>query len=321
MKKESMLKNGSLLLKERISYFNGKYFNPIRSFCMKELQNATDDYNTGLIFDHDVGNCIWYKGSLEGRTISVRTNFYEGVEMAINEIVIASQMSAHKNALKLLGCCLETRIPILVYEFPSGGSLIDRIFSPPNPLSWKSRLRIAYDIANVIAYLHTAFPRSIIHTDIKPSSFFLDQDCAAKLSDFSLSITLPEGEMHVEDEIRGTFGYLAPETLISGVYTEKNDVFSFGILLLELLIGKRVHSIMHEERASIQDYAQSFVNTYDINGTVDPIILAQPRGIHEELQFQAIFDLAMRCSMKDMDERPTIVNAAKEVRRIQKFVP
>ncbi|KAL6316775.1 hypothetical protein AAG906_021075 [Vitis piasezkii] len=92
----------SLLLKERISYFNGKYFNPIRSFSMKELKNATDDYNTSLIFDHDVGNCIWYKGSLEGRTISVRTNFYEGVEMAINEIAIASQMSAHKNALKLL---------------------------------------------------------------------------------------------------------------------------------------------------------------------------------------------------------------------------
>ena len=124
---------------------------------MKELKNATDDYNTSLIFDHDVGNCIWYKGSLEGRTISIRTNFYEGVEMAINEIAIASQMSAHKNALKLLECCLETRIPILVYEFPSSGFLIDRIFSPPNPLSWKSRLRIAYDIANVIAYLTLHF--------------------------------------------------------------------------------------------------------------------------------------------------------------------
>ncbi|KAJ9676272.1 hypothetical protein PVL29_025004 [Vitis rotundifolia] len=239
---------------------------------MKELQNATDDYNTSLIFDHDVGNCIWYKGSLEGRTISVRTNFYEGVEVAINEIAIASRISAHKNAL--------------------------------------NRLRIAYDIANVIAYLHTAFPRSIIHTDIKPSGFFLDQDCAAKLSDFSLSITLPEGEMQVEDEIRGTFAYLAAETLISGLWHSSVGTFE-----------KKAHSIMHEERASIQDYAQSFVNTYDINGIVDPIILAQPRGIHEELQFQAIFDLAMRCSMKDMDERPTIVNAAKEVRRIQKFVP
>ncbi|XP_034674566.1 non-functional pseudokinase ZED1-like [Vitis riparia] len=183
-------------------------------------------------------------------------------------------MNAHKNALKLLRCCLETRIPILVYEFPSGRSLIDRIFFPPNPLSWKNRLRIAYDIANVIAYLHTTFPRSIIHTGIKPLSFFLDNDCAAKLFDFSLSITLSKGEMQVEDEIRGTFGYLAPETLISGVYTEKNDVFSFGILLLELLIGKKAHSIMHKEITSVQDYAQSFVNTYDINGIVDPIILA-----------------------------------------------
>ncbi|RVW31520.1 Non-functional pseudokinase ZED1 [Vitis vinifera] len=125
----------------------------------------------------------------------------------------------------------------------------------------ESRLRIAYDIANVIAYLHIAFPRSIIHTDIKPSSFFLDQDCAAKLSDFSLSITLPEGEC------------------------------MWRMKFVELL------------------------DTWLLR------LLSQPRGIHEELQFQAIFDLAMRCSMKDMDERPTIVNAAKEVRRIQKFVP
>ena len=155
-------------------------------------------------------------------------------------------MSVHKNALKLLGCCLETRIPILVYEFISGGSLIDRKVSLENPLSGRSRLRIAYDTANVIAYLHTAFPRCVIHTDIKPSSFFLDQDCAAKLSDFSLSITLPEGEVQVEDEIHGTFGYVAPKTLTSGVYIQKNDVFSFGILLLELLIGKKAYCLMHE---------------------------------------------------------------------------
>ncbi|RVW82956.1 Non-functional pseudokinase ZED1 [Vitis vinifera] len=224
MKKESMLKNGSLLLKERISYFNGKYFNPIRSFCMKELQNATDDYNTGLISTMmwviAYGTKVLWKveQSLLGPT------FMKVLKWLSMKLLLASQMSAHKNALKLLGCCLETRIPILVYEFPI----------------W-----------------------SIIHTDIKPSSFFLDQDCAAKLSDFSLSITLPEGEMHVEDEIRGTFGYLAPETLIS----------------------------------------------------------AQPRGIHEELQFQAIFDLAMRCSMKRYGRETNHSECCKEVRRIQKFVP
>ena len=104
-----MLKNGGLLLEKRISYF-GRYSNPIRNFSIQEIQKATENFNGNLIFNHDVGYYYkWRKGSLEGRVICIRTifpSFPAHVQTVINEIAVATQMSSHKNVLKLLGCCL-----------------------------------------------------------------------------------------------------------------------------------------------------------------------------------------------------------------------
>ncbi|CBI22073.3 unnamed protein product, partial [Vitis vinifera] len=176
-REELFLKNGSLLLEKLVCSFNGKS-NPIRYFSDKELQKATNNYSSALDL-HDSGYYKCYKGSVDDRLICVRKfdpNYrypFEGpLERIINEIAIATQMSAHKNVLKLLGCCLETQLPTLVYEFPMDGSL-SHLSPNPNrriqsqPLLLKSRLRIAWEIANVAAYLHTAFPRPFIHRDIR----------------------------------------------------------------------------------------------------------------------------------------------------------
>ena len=149
------------------------------------------------------------------RSICIPTHsrsFLADPEMVANEISVAAQLSGHKNSLKLLGCCLETQIPTLVFEFPMNGNLGDQLRSNPTCLSWKSRLKIANEIASVITYLHTALPRPIIHRDIHPGHFYLDQDLRAKLSDFICSMALPEGKTQVENEVAcGTLGYLGPE--------------------------------------------------------------------------------------------------------------
>ncbi|WKA11712.1 hypothetical protein VitviT2T_029185 [Vitis vinifera] len=162
----------------------------MRSFSADELQKATDSYNhENRIFGY-TSHFRWYKGCFE----------------------VAAQLSGHKNSLKLLGCCLETQIPTLVFEFPMNGNLGDQLRSNPTCLSWKSRLKIANEIASVITYLHTALPRPIIHRDIHPGHFYLDQDLRAKLSDFICSMALPEGKTQVENEVAcGTLGYLGPE--------------------------------------------------------------------------------------------------------------
>ncbi|XP_059590864.1 non-functional pseudokinase ZED1 isoform X1 [Vitis vinifera] len=322
-REECMLKNGSLLLEKRISYFGGRYSNPIHNFSIQEIQRATDNFNGNLIFNDDVSSFYkWYKGSLEGRVICIRkifrSSFAENPQIVTNEIAVATQMSSHKNALKLLGCCLETRVPILVYEFSSCEPLAEKIFDCNEPFPLKGRLKIAYEIASVIAYLHTAFPRPIIHRDIKPHHFFLDNGSTPKLSNFELSIALPEGETRVKDVPRGTLGYLAPE-LFSWEYTEKTDVFSFGTLILELLTRRRASFLAKRKGVSMRKHGEDHIETYGIHDILDPSSLVEGGGVLEQQQFEAVCQLALKCTEEFAEDRPTIVDAAKEIRRIQRY--
>ena len=253
------------------------------------------------------------------------------LERVIKEITFATQLSAHKNVLKLFGCCLETQTPVLVYEYPVNGvvPLYDVIHPSTDGksrqrLPWKSRLRISGDIAHVIAYLHTAFPRAIIHREVTLSFFFLDEDCVPKLSNFFFAIALPEGRKYVVDGVMGIEGFIAPEYEMTGMVTEKVDVFSFGKLLLELLTGRRTIDfgpLGNDGELLLQDCIKTYVEDHELDGFVDASILPRGGEIHEELQLLAVTKLALRCIMTAAEQRPTMVEIAKELRRIQRFVP
>ena len=321
-----MLRNGGLLLEKRISYFNSKYSNPIRTFSAKELQKATDDYNLNLIsgFGPDYR---WYKGCLEDRVIFVKkyntcyiSSFDDDPESVTNEIAVAAQVSGHKNALKLLGCCLETPKPTLVFEFPKNGNLDDQLRSSNQTcLPWRIRLKIANEIASVITYLHTAFPRPIIHRDIHHINIQLDQDFSAKLSDFMLCMALPEGETQVKsNRIIWSYFYMAPEILEYGVYSEKSDVFGFGSILFYLLTGKICGG-----RGSDEYCRRSYIRNHTMNEIVDPTILAEAEaaeggeGVHH--QFLAVFELILKCLKDNAEERPIMLDVAKQLKRIQRY--
>ena len=250
----SFMKNGGLLLEELIAFCNDKS-NPTRNFSAKELRKATNNYDPCPRF-LVAADFEFYKGSLEDRLVSVKVYRDERgiqdniLERIIKDIVVGSQMSAHKNVLKLLGCCLETKHPILVYEFVGDKILsncirpIDRVNSQPLP--WKCSLRIAMGIANAIAYLHTTFSRPVVHRDIQSPTIILDGENVAGLIDFSLSISIPEGQLHAEDAVLGRMGLGDPEYSSTGHVTEKSDVFSFGLFLLVLLAGWIVFRIAFE---------------------------------------------------------------------------
>ena len=187
----NFLKNGASVLEAVIRYFNGDC-NPIRSYSAKELRSATRDFKQKIHKD-----CFYtlYKGIHEGREIAVKTFevcLEDEVKRVANEVAIASRMSNHNNVLKLLGCCLETELTILVYESPTNGNLRSYIDSKDQQLPWEHKLRVAIGIANAVAYLHHGLSKKIIHRDIKPGHIFLDQNGAAKLLDFLLAIPIPE---------------------------------------------------------------------------------------------------------------------------------
>jgi serine/threonine protein kinase len=324
-KERAFLENGSKLLEKLVASCNSRPI-PIRTFSYEELSRATNNFDPRLVlYKHQW--YILYKGySLEGRTISVKKyemlESTEELDFPFTDIAISAKISPHKNALKLIGCCLETRFPILVLESVENGTLADRICASRDgearqkhqPMAWQTRLKIAREIAHAIAYLHIAFSRPIIHRDIKPYNIFFDQHDVPKLSDFSISVSIPEGETHVKDKVYGTYGFACPKYVATGWANEKSDVYGFGMLLFQLLTGQPSKNL-----CSHLSFANCITKNA-INEIVDPTILTREGRVGVERQLLAMLELVLICRAEDPEIRPNMINVTKELRRIERSV-
>ncbi|KAJ6305893.1 hypothetical protein OIU78_021261 [Salix suchowensis] len=326
------MKNGRRLLEELIASCDGKC-NPIRSFSAKDLQKATNSYDSGQLICEDLDYKL-YKGFLEDRPISVKKYMFlrgtsEYMGSPFTDVVVGSQMSSHKNVLKLIGCCLESEHPILVHEFAGCETLSrfmshhpDQIQSPPTP-SWKSRIKIAVDVANALAYLHTALSKRVIHRDITPAAILMDVNYVAKLMDFSLAIAIPDGETDVRERVVGTFRFVAPDCMMTGSYTERSDVYSFGVVLLKLVVGQSECNTSCSVTGGGLDLVSHFKNSIARDGIeeiLDPAIVAEGRWPGKERQLNDFIDLALRCAHESAEERPAMMEVGKELRKIYKYV-
>ncbi|XP_047942879.1 putative wall-associated receptor kinase-like 11 [Salvia hispanica] len=191
-------RNGGLLLQQQT---NKGAFGKTKVFPAKELEVATDNFNESRIIGQG-GQGTVYKGMLyDGKIIAIKKSKLVEVnqlEQFINEGVILSQIN-HRNVVKLLGCCLETEVPLLVYDFMRNGTLFDLIHDPSSefPCTWNMRLKIAADIAGAVAYLHSASFVPIYHKDIKSTNILLDEKFVVKVSDFGISRTIATYQTHL----------------------------------------------------------------------------------------------------------------------------
>lgn len=320
------LMNNKVLLEKLIASSNGNY-NPIRDFSVQELTTATNNYDRERIIIQESGY-ILYKGFLNARAVSIlkfgeNYNSDNQYKFCFNNIVFGSQMS-HKSILKLIGCCLETQIPILVYESVELGTLADRIYRRRRhnfePLPLRNRLKVAMELANAVAYLHVGFGRPIIFMSVTPWRIIFDDQNVAKLFDFSLSVSIPEGETHVDVQIAGTSGYIAPEVLLGAKSNEKYDVHSFGMLLLDLLTGQKITSFCRDKRLVVEDYLWDLLKKYveenGLNEMVDPMIIEEGLCPRKEQLLQAYLDFAFKCVSESPEERPTMIDVAKQLRQM-----
>ncbi|TKY71217.1 Cysteine-rich receptor protein kinase 25 [Spatholobus suberectus] len=208
------------------------------------IKAATDDFSdTNKLGQGGFGAV--YKGVLPvGNEIAVKRlmrNSWQGIEEFKNEVILIAKLQ-HKNLVRLLGCALEGDEKLLIYEFMSNKSLDQFIFDPEkrSKLDWKTYSGIISGIARGLLYLHEESRLKIIHRDLKPNNVLLDHELLAKISDFGMARIFSENQNAANTKrVVGTYGYMAPEYAMEGLFSVKSDVFSFGVILLEIISGKR----------------------------------------------------------------------------------
>ncbi|KAJ9184385.1 hypothetical protein P3X46_004116 [Hevea brasiliensis] len=214
----------------------------VRMFQLKEVKKATKNFSKDRVLGSG-GFGEVYKAELQDGTVvaikSAKVGNVKSTQQVLNEVGILSQVN-HKNLVRLLGCCVEGEQPLMIYEYISNGTLHDLLHGNSSTfLDWRRRLRIAFQTAEALAYLHSGVYTPIYHRDVKSTNILLDDDFNAKVADFGLSRLARPGLSHVSTCARGTLGYVDPEYYRNYQLTDKSDVYSYGVVLLELLTSQK----------------------------------------------------------------------------------
>ncbi|CAK8534796.1 unnamed protein product [Lathyrus sativus] len=215
----------------------------VKIYTYKELRKATDDFSqANKIGEGGFGSV--YMGRLKGGKLAaikvLSAESKQGVKEFLTEINVISEIE-HENLVKLYGCCVERNSRILVYNYLENNSLSRTLLGGSHNsiyFDWRTRCRICVGVASGLAFLHEEVRPPIIHRDIKASNILLDKDLTPKISDFGLAKLMPANATHVSTRVAGTLGYLAPEYAIGGRLTRKADIYSFGVLLVEIVSGR-----------------------------------------------------------------------------------
>lgn len=285
----------------------GKNASTWRRFSLKELHAATNNFN----YDNKLGEGgfgsvywgqLWDGSQIAVKRLKVWRNKAE-MEFAV-EVEILARVR-HKNLLSLRGYCAEGQERLIVYDYMPNLSLLSHLRSQHESLlDWSRRMTIAVGSAEGIAYLHHHATPHIIHGDIKASNVLLDSDFKAQVAHFGFAKLIPDGATHTTTQVKGTLGYLAPEYSVLGKASESCDVYSFGILLLELVSGKRpVEKINATRRRSITEWALPLVCERNFSEIADP----KMNGKYVEQELERVVFVGLICAHNQPEKRPTML--------------
>ncbi|XP_024374635.1 probable LRR receptor-like serine/threonine-protein kinase At1g67720 [Physcomitrium patens] len=299
---------------------NGTNGQGAKPFSHAEITAAT------LNFSKQIGaggfGPVYYGKLANGREVAVKVSDMssrQGAAEFNNEVQLLSRVH-HRNLVSLLGYCQEDGKQMLVYEYLHKGTVREHLWGSPlatkEPLDWKQRLDVSLNAAQGLEYLHTGCSPIIIHRDIKSSNILLTDKYVAKVADFGLSRLGPEessGATHVSTVVKGTAGYLDPEFWSTNHLSERSDVFSFGVVLLEVLCGRQPinNGLPDKSQSNIVEWVRNSLLAGDIESILDPAV----RDCHPNMDsVWKVAELAIQCVEPRGIHRPWMRDVVKELR-------
>lgn len=261
---------------------------------LKELEAATGNFNSANQISGSV-----YRGTIDETPVAIKK-----MQRDVSRDVRILEKLHHFNLVRLLGFCVSDTHSYLVFENADNGSLADCLQSNSPFLSWRRRLEIALDVADGLSYLHNYSVPPYVHKDIKSSNVLLDRNIRAKIANFGLAKSAEEG-FYLTRHVNGTKGYMAPEYLADGLVTPKLDIFSFGVVMLELLSGKP--AVLRRDGdvmlwTTIESVVEGSNPKEKLKGFMD-------LGLQDDYPLEIAFAMARltrRCVHEDLNSRPTI---------------
>ncbi|KAD1365142.1 hypothetical protein E3N88_42929 [Mikania micrantha] len=312
---------------------SSKHADREEEFTFADLALATNNFS----HENKIGAGsfgVVYKGKLlDGREVAIKRGetsqkakkFQEKESAFDSELAFLSRLH-HKHLVRLVGYCEEREEKLLVYEYMKNGALYDHLHDKKNVdknssllNSWKMRIKIALDAARGIEYLHNYAVPPIIHRDIKSSNILLDTNWVARVSDFGLSLMGPESESeHRPAKAAGTVGYIDPEYYGLNVVTAKSDVYGLGVVMLELLTGKRAIFKSNDDTndgapISLVDYAVPAIISGELTNALDKRV--RPPEVNEAEAVELMAYTAMHCVKLEGRERPTMTDIVANLER------
>ncbi|XP_057471559.1 PTI1-like tyrosine-protein kinase At3g15890 [Actinidia eriantha] len=286
---------------------------PWEIYSLKELLHATNNFhNDNKIGEGGFGSVYWGR-TTKGVEIAVKRlkamTAKAEMEFAV-EVEILGRVR-HKNLLGLRGFYAGGDERLIVYDFMPNHSLITHLhgqLAADCLLDWPRRMTIAVGSAEGLAYLHHEANPHIIHRDIKASNVILDSEFQAKVADFGFAKLIPDGVSHLTTRVKGTLGYLAPEYAMWGKVSESCDVYSFGILLLEIISAKKpLEKLPGGIKRDIVQWAKPYVQKCDFEHIADPRL----KGKYDTVQLRKVVVIAMRCADGNPENRPSMLQVVE----------
>ncbi|XP_078448274.1 protein kinase STUNTED-like [Wolffia australiana] len=291
-----------LSLRSELTSVLGKNSSSCRWFSDAELQTCTDHFSSENLIGRG-GSGKVYRGCLPGGdrvAVKVPNSSAEAAAAdLVAEVDIVTSLK-HPNIVSMVGIGIKDDALVSVYKHFSRGSLEENLHGKKSEplLTWERRFEIAVAVAGALHHLHNSSPRPVIHRDVKSSNILLSEDFHVELSDFGLALWAPTGSSQaVQNDVVGTFGYLAPEYFMYGRVSKKIDVYAFGVVLLELVTGRKP---IGSDRGSLVIWASQVMQEGEPAALLDPAL----EGLYDEDQLQRVVSAAARCLRRSARLRP-----------------